>query len=541
VRGNVPGALDRHDDENWRRFVRVAQALRSLGDSPMTRSQAERLARRFGVHCSTIYRYRTRLDDIGTATAIAGHKRGWKSFASRLSVKQEEVVEQAIKLMRKKAGPLRVVDLVEEVSALCRLQQIACPSRPAIDRRLKRASGVKVWRRGVATPGNADPRISPGVFVVDHALDVVQIDHTPMDIVVVDSLYRQPLGKPYLTLATDVATRCVLGFVISFVPPGAGTVSLCLTTIVAPKVEWLREMGVIGDWPMSGLPKSLHPDGAAEFRSKALQRGCAQYGIELVYRERPHHGGHIERLIGTKMSKLKALPGATGGSPKARRAYDPDKHAAMTLAELEAWFAQQIVRYHMESHRGLKGGNPSGAWALHPGPILSPGSLKRFRIDFLPAVSRILRRDGIMFANLRYWHPIFARWLGREDRLTLHFDPRNLAKLYVPHETDYLEVPFADVRLPPVSLWEVQAAARHLHKVGQNSINPALLVETIEKQRDIVRGAQAETRKMRRKQQAAARGPTASNIDPLSSSPAAATINDIDWSKPATPFEGEIW
>jgi putative transposase len=82
----------------------------------MTRGQAERLARRFGVHCSTIYRYRTRLDDIGTATAIAGHKRGWKSFASRLSVKQEEVVEQAIKLMRKKAGPLRVVDLVEEVS-----------------------------------------------------------------------------------------------------------------------------------------------------------------------------------------------------------------------------------------------------------------------------------------------------------------------------------------------------------------------------------------------------------------------------------------
>jgi putative transposase len=87
----------------------------------------------------------------------------------------------------------------------------------------------------------------------------------------------------------------------------------------------------------------------------------------------------------------------------------------------------------------------------------------------------------------------------------------------------------------------VQAAARHLHKVGPNSINPALLVETIEKQREILRGAQAKTRKMRRKQQAAARGPTASNIDPLSSSPAAATTNDIDWSKPATPFEGEIW
>ncbi|CAJ0780692.1 hypothetical protein R8510_04776 [Ralstonia chuxiongensis] len=390
-------------------------------------------------------------------------------------------------------------------------------------------------------PGSADPQISPGTFNVGRPLDVVQIDHTPMDIVVVDDLYRQPLGKPYLTLATDVATRCILGFVISFVPPGAGTVSLCLTTIVAPKAGWLREMGVIGIWPMCGLPKSLHLDGAAEFKSKALQRGCAQYGIELVYRERPHHGGHIERVIGTKMSKLKALPGATGGSPKARRAYDPDKHTAMTLAELEAWFAQQIVRYHLEHHRGLKGETPSGAWTLHPGPTLPPGSLKQFRIDFLPAISRTLRRDGIVFENLRYWHPIFSQWLGRRDRLTLHFDPRNLSKLYVPHERDYLDVPFADVRLPPVSLWEVQAAARHLHKVGQQSINAALLIEAIERQRDIVRDAQAKTRKMRRKQQAAQRGSTISSIDPLIDAPAATPNNEIDWSKPATPFEGEVW
>ena len=55
---------------------------------------------------TTIYRYRARLDDIGTATAIAGHKRGWKSFASRLLLRQEEAVEQTIKLMRRKAGPL---------------------------------------------------------------------------------------------------------------------------------------------------------------------------------------------------------------------------------------------------------------------------------------------------------------------------------------------------------------------------------------------------------------------------------------------------
>ena len=113
---------------------RVARALRSLGDQPLTHSRADSLAKRFGVDRA-------------------------------------------------------------------RLLRVPWPSRPTIDRRLERSPGLKVHRRCVATPGSADPRISPGSFVVERALDVVQIDHTPMDIVVVDDLYRRPLGKPYLTLA----------------------------------------------------------------------------------------------------------------------------------------------------------------------------------------------------------------------------------------------------------------------------------------------------------------------------------------------------
>ena len=404
VRGRAVGGLEGVAAKRWQQLERIAQALRSLGETPLTQARAERLAQRFGVHWATIYRYRARLAAVDETMAIAGRTRSWKPQSSRLSVKQERGIEEAINVLRKKPGPVRVIDLVEEVAVRCRLLRVPCPSRPAIDRRLKRSPGLKVHRRGVAAPGNAEPKISPGSFVVHKPMEVIQIEHTPTDIVVVDDLYRQPLGKPYLTLATDVATRCILSFVISFVPPGAATVSLCMTLIGSPKAAWLKQLGVLGDWPMTGLPKTLHLDGAAEFKSKALKRGCGQYGVELVYRERTRHGGHIERLIGKKMSKLKSLPGATGGSPKARRSYDPDKHAALTLGELEAWFAQQIVgRYHQAPHRGLKGNTPAGAWALHPAPALPPTRLKRFRIAFLPAISLTLRRDGIVFE-----HPLLA-------------------------------------------------------------------------------------------------------------------------------------
>ena len=97
-------------------------------------------------------------------TALAGRTRGWKPLATRLSAKQEQAIEEAINALRKKPGPLRVVDLVEEVGARCRLLRARCPSRPAIDRRLKRAKGVKVHRRGVAAPGTADPRITPEIL-----------------------------------------------------------------------------------------------------------------------------------------------------------------------------------------------------------------------------------------------------------------------------------------------------------------------------------------------------------------------------------------
>ena len=542
VRGRAKSELERIGKKRWLAMQRVATALRELGDAPLTLQVATKMATKFGVHSSTVYRYRSRLAESGELTTVFGRKRGRKASVPRLSEQQEAAIQSAIEFMRKKPGTLRIVDLVEEVERHCRMEQVSPPSRSTIDRRLKLAKRVRVKRRGTAMPGSADPASSPGTFLVRRPLEIVQIDHTTMDISVVDDLYRQPLGRPYLTLATDVATRCILGFVITFIPPSASTVSLCLTMVVSSKRPWLRHLGIDEDaWPMAGLPQALHLDRAAEFKSKALRRGCGQYGIKLIHRERPHYGGHVERLLGTKMNKLKALPGATGGSPKSRRAYDPDKHAAMTLTELEGWFTRQIVgRYHLDAHRGLRGGTPAGAWSTRPPSSAAPESIKRFRIAFLPSVSRSLRRDGLVFNHLRYWHPIFAQWLGRRDKLVIHYDPRNLSAVYVPYEKDFIEARYADLRQPAVSLWEALAGAKFLRDNGRKSINPAMLIRTIEEQRSLVDNAQKTTRKARRKPPSKPNRSHAS-IDPLLDQPEKDEADEIDWSIPAKANDGEIW
>jgi len=55
---------------------------------------------------------------------------------------------------------------------------------------------------------------------------VVQIDHTLVDVVVVDELERLPLRRPWLTLAIDVASRMVNGFYVSLERPSILSVAL---------------------------------------------------------------------------------------------------------------------------------------------------------------------------------------------------------------------------------------------------------------------------------------------------------------------------
>jgi putative transposase len=62
----------------------------------------------------------------------------------------------------------------------------------------------------------------------DAPLAVVQIDHTLLDIIVLDEEMRLPIGRPWLTLAIDVFSRMVFGYHLSLDAPSSFAVGLCL-------------------------------------------------------------------------------------------------------------------------------------------------------------------------------------------------------------------------------------------------------------------------------------------------------------------------
>lgn len=68
--------------------------------------------------------------------------------------------------------------------------------------------------RGLQAAGGVPPPVTA-------ILQQVQIDHTPVDLIVVDERHRLPIGRPYLTAAIDVFSRCMVGLVVTLEAPSA--------------------------------------------------------------------------------------------------------------------------------------------------------------------------------------------------------------------------------------------------------------------------------------------------------------------------------
>jgi len=346
-------------EEPDKRELAAAKIFLPLGQAPLTRKQALLAGQLLGLHRFSVYRLRRRFLEDPVAASLLLSPPGPRRGQYMLSEQVEAIVQDVLSdwLLRQKhlAHPLHAI--CREVRMRCTAACAIPPSRATISRRWADHGDKECMKLSDAAPGH---------FAARHPLDIVQIDHTLADIILVDEAYRHTIGRPSLTLAIDVATRSVVALYVGFDRPNAATVALLLTRMVLSKAPWLASREVAVDWPMHGVPKVLHLDNAAEFKSKALRAGCNQYGIELMYRPpgRPYFGGHIERLNRTMMEKVHSLPGSTGSSTKGRKARKPEAEAALTLREFEQWLMYEIGQtYHHSAHRGLSGATPYSAWS----------------------------------------------------------------------------------------------------------------------------------------------------------------------------------
>ncbi|MDX0852423.1 DDE-type integrase/transposase/recombinase [Sinorhizobium medicae] len=490
-------------NEAWRRADGIREFLKHR-TGKMTAGDVALLATELEISRATAYRLIKLFRAGGTVMSLVERKRGRPEGHRVLDDKREEIIRTTISRYYLTRNRPTVSQLVRDVQTHCISTGLKPPHRRTINARLEEIDLQKRAKRRGENEIVKQTQAVTGVFAASRPLQVVQVDHTKADIFAVDEETRQPIGRPWLTLAMDVCSRMVTGFYLTMDAPSRLSTSLCLLHSVFDKSAWLREREITEAWPVAGLPETLHVDNGADFRSRAFKRGCQDAGIAIEWRPpgEPRFGGHIERLIGTQMGKLHLLPGPTFSNAQELGEYDSKRHSALTLRELERYIALDIVgSYHQSIHSSL-GRPPIAVWREHEGeiPLRLPQDRMRFWLAFLPEQERTLRPTGIHLFGRRYWSAALSADVGRSNRrLLVKYDPRDMARIFVRRPSgNFVEARYADLTLPSVTLHEAVAARRALLAKGRQEINTRAIVGTAIAQRELVDAATRKTAAVRR-------------------------------------------
>jgi putative transposase len=206
----------------------VAAAVRGLG---LSAARVYALVRAF----------RQRPVTAALVPATPGPRKGGR----RLDPGIEARVDRAIEDVYLKPERPTLKRVLIEIRRDCSAAGLKSPSMKALTARVTARSlreRVKA-REGAKAAGDRFRQVKSGLRT-ERPLQVVQIDHTKVDIMLVDDVTRACIGRPWLTLVLDVHTRTVLGLYLSLDAPSATSTALAVAQAVLPKTEWLADRAI---------------------------------------------------------------------------------------------------------------------------------------------------------------------------------------------------------------------------------------------------------------------------------------------------------
>ncbi len=495
----------RRREEGCRREEAIRSLLKRHDDKRLTIGAVEEIAQELGVSRPTMCRLITAYRAKGTVSSVEPRAQGRRKDTLVLDAEREKLIASMIHEIYLKPERPTMTYLIEQVRARCAQKGFPLPDRRTIKARVDRIDRRTVALRRKDAKGVKATKAVPGQYVASRPLEVVQIDHTEVDVFLVDETTRQTMDKrPWLTLAIDVFTRMVVGFHLSMDKPSRVSLGLCMLNAVYDKSAWLKEREIDASWPAAGLPEAVHADNGADFRSHAFAWACREEGIKLIFRPigAPHYGGHIERLIGTMMGRVHFYPGSTFANPTARQNNEPGHFAAMTFREFECALGWEIAgRYNEEIHSALLR-PPIAVWREHEASLAlrMPKDRMAFWVSFLPDAHRTLRPDGIWLHDIPYWSNALSSQIGRaKGELLVKFDPRDVSRIFVEQpDGHFLEARARPLGFPVISLREWKQAKKALGSNGRKERNDEQITKTALAQRRLIDKAIAKTAAARR-------------------------------------------
>ncbi|HEU5376488.1 MAG TPA: DDE-type integrase/transposase/recombinase [Ktedonobacteraceae bacterium] len=264
----------------------------------------------------------------------------------------------------------------------------------------------------------------------DHPWEVVHIDHTQLDVELVDSKTGKNLGRPWSSFMTDAYSRRLLAVYLTFDNPSYKS---CMMVIR----ECVRRYGRV--------PQSIIVDWGKEFESIDFEALLARYDCTKVSRPtgKPRFAQVIERLFNTANTTfVHNLAGNTQATKKARQmtaSVNPRKHAVWTLETLYARLREWAYEvYDTNEHAGI-GQTPREAFTKG---LLQSGVRGHTEIpyddafiyDTLPSTRKgtaMLKPQGVKIHYFFYYSRAFTDYPELlNTQIEVRYDPYDIGYAY---------------------------------------------------------------------------------------------------------------
>jgi len=487
-------ALELVSDEHWDIANKRLEIIEPLLKDNRSKKEVVARAKEFNTTHTTLYAWINAYEDTQLLSTLLPDygKRGGKG-KTRLDPAVDTIIDEVINEQYLTKQRLAVKYIYKEIEERCKEKGLKIPHINTVRNRIDiYPEHVKIHERHGYNASRYKYRPAPGKFEPLLPLEVIQIDHTKVDIFVVDERNPQYVYRPNITVALDVQSRMVYGLHLSEEPSGMFSTGKAIGMGMLRKKSYLENLDVEGDWVIYGLPQNvtIAMDNAKEFRGKDLKRFSQQYKIHQSFRPRktPHYGGHVERFIGTLNKMLHSLPGATFESPDKKGEYDAMANASLTLKNLERSIVRFIVDiYHEETHselsmspkrkfmEGLIGNEkqPGIGWP----DVFEGEAAKRLKMELLPSFRRSIQRMGVTYEGIRYYSDSIRSLVNipAEDPegYIFKYDPTDLSVIYFYHKehNEYFTLPCRNLGFPSITKWELKRVRENLKKQNEQFIN----------------------------------------------------------------------
>jgi putative transposase len=338
----------------------------------------------------------------------------------------------------------------------------------------------------------------------EHPGERVEIDHTKLDLIVIDDEDDLPLGRLTLTDCMDIRTRYPQGFYTGFEPPSYLAVMECMYNSILPKIGLREKWGLEHDWIAHGIPSTLVTDNGREFIGKDLPDACRD--LDIVLEQMPikkhYYKGKIERLFRSVTFLVHGLPGTTFSNPRDRGEYDSVGQACLYLRDVENILVRFFVDTYAERlHKGI-GAVPARRWEKHLSNGFNPrlpASAEKLLILLGHTDWRTIQHYGVDFECIRFNSPDLGylrnQLKGQKAKIKIH--PGDMSRIYIqdPASLEYLTVPALDPDgyTVSLSLWKHRVIRRRVLD-QQDKVDYAALGRARAAIQEIVNGARSRKR-----------------------------------------------